>query len=675
MATLKMLLSGAQPPAKAEHSVLTMSDNQIMNTIYATHVHGDEKFDVDSLFAVTENILQRATHLVDNVVLGTKTQREHLDEKVPKASFNPPSCTLKALSCEMSCKAPGEEIAHKTTLSILNKLAHYSWDAKAVLTLAAFALDYGDFWLLADLHSSDQLAKSVGILKRVPVVLKRPGLQKYGKAIVELNNLIKATLEVIESIFELEKLTVYDTKDVPALAGAMDRIPVDVYWAIITVVACTTQMCCITGDEGKTQELSPVAQKINVILNVLRRTIKLAYEQIDVIEAYRKLKKIFQTPSEVMEVFKALIFHKDAEPSLIDGSTNKLVSIDVLKKKDVLFFISSLNITIEEISILKPVYGGICKKDQHKIVWIPIVEHWTDELRKKFEVLRSKMPWYTVQYFSPVVGIKFIKEEWNFKNKPIVVVINPRGKVEHPNALHIIKVWGMKAFPFTKEAEDVLATKEDVMEDIMVGVNPRSPVVIKDDKYIFFYGGKDNEWIQQFTKKATALANDPAIKEARLSIELVLVGKNEKGQDDVGILGRFWDKMESFFFSKTEKKTEPDAVTREIQKLLSYKNESGWAVLSKGSKVIFTGHGTTVMKVVDEFEKWKGYVREIAFEIIFKQNHDKVIEVNRPCSRVDIPLGVGKVPEHMHCPHCPRVMETYISFKCCHVDGALNSLH
>ncbi|KAG2728093.1 hypothetical protein I3760_01G188900 [Carya illinoinensis] len=646
MATNKILLATTQLPIKAEINVLTMSDDQIMNTIYATHVHGDEKFDVDSLFVVTENILQRATHLVENVVL-------------------------------MACKAPGEEIAHKTTMSILNKLAHYSWDAKAVLTLAAFALDYGDFWLLAELHSSDQLAKSVGILKRVPVVVKRPGLKKYGKAIIELNSLIKATLEVIESIFELEKLSIYDTKDVPALSGALDRIPVDVYWAIITIVACTTKLCCITGDEGKTQELSPFAQKINVILNVLRRTIKLAHEQIDVIEANRKLKKIFQTPTEVMEVFKALIFPKDVEPSLIDGSTNKLVNIEVLRKKNVLFFISSLEITIEEISVLKPVYDEISKKDQYKIVWIPIVEQWTDDLKKKFDVLRfdSKMPWYTVQYFSPVVGIKFIKEEWNFRNKPLVVVISPKGKVEHPNAFYIIKLLGAVAIPFIGGEKNIVLAIVDVIKYFLHGVNPKSPVVIKDDKYIFFYGGKDNEWIQQFTKKATILANDPALKEAGISIESVHIGKNEKGQHDVGILDRFWDKMESFFFINTEKKTEPDSVTKEIHKILSYKNESGWVVLSKGSKVIFTGHGTTILKVVDEAEKWKGYVREIGFEIIFKQYHDKVIEVNRPCSRVDIPVGVGKIPEHMHCPDCPRVMETYISFKCCHVDGALNALH
>ncbi|KAB1199854.1 hypothetical protein CJ030_MR0G012607 [Morella rubra] len=304
MATItnKMLLATAQSvrqAVKGELNVLTMPDDQIMNQIYATHVHADEKFDADSLFAVTENILKRATLLVDNVVLGTQAHYENVEEKAPKTSFSPPLCTLKALSCEMACKAPGEEIAHKTTMSILNKLSNYSWEAKAALTLAAFALDYGDFWLLVQLHSSDQLAKSMGILRRLL------GYHYFG--------------------------SLYD--------------------------------------------------------------------------------------SDVLHLWKR-------------------VSIEVLKKKNVLLFISSLDISMDEISVLKPVYDGLRTKDQYKIVWIPVVEQWTDELRKKFEMLRSKMPWYIVQYFSPVVGIKFIKAEWNFKNKPIVVVMNPLSRVEHTNAFH-----------------------------------------------------------------------------------------------------------------------------------------------------------------------------------------------------------------------------------------------
>jgi hypothetical protein len=151
----------------------------------------------------------------------------------------------------MQCKAPGEETAYKTTLSILNKLSNYSWDAKAVLTLAAFAFDYGEFWLLAESQSSGQLlAKSVGTLRRVSVVLKGPTLQNHRHALIELNTVIKATLEVIECIFELEKLSNrYDTKDVPALSTGMAHIPVDVFWAILTVVASTTQLCYLTSDE------------------------------------------------------------------------------------------------------------------------------------------------------------------------------------------------------------------------------------------------------------------------------------------------------------------------------------------------------------------------------------------------------------------------------------------
>ena len=44
----------------------------------------------------------------------------------------------------MAGRAPYVGFAHKTTMSILNKLSDYSWKAKAVLTLAAFALDYED---------------------------------------------------------------------------------------------------------------------------------------------------------------------------------------------------------------------------------------------------------------------------------------------------------------------------------------------------------------------------------------------------------------------------------------------------------------------------------------------------------------------------------------------------
>ena len=140
----------------------------------------------------------------------------------------------------MNCKAgPSDEIAHETTLSILEKLSSYSWDAKAVLTLASFALEYGEFCVLAEIKPSNQLVNSVRTLKREPV---HATLKKHQQAFVDLNKVIRATLEVIKCIFELVKLSDYDTE-------VLKQIEVDVYWAIITIVASTTQLSCIFSDK------------------------------------------------------------------------------------------------------------------------------------------------------------------------------------------------------------------------------------------------------------------------------------------------------------------------------------------------------------------------------------------------------------------------------------------
>jgi hypothetical protein len=59
---------------------------------------------------------------------------------------------------QISYRAMGGTDAHQTTLSIFHQLSHYDWDAKLVLTLAAFALHYGEFWLLAQIYTTNQLA-------------------------------------------------------------------------------------------------------------------------------------------------------------------------------------------------------------------------------------------------------------------------------------------------------------------------------------------------------------------------------------------------------------------------------------------------------------------------------------------------------------------------------------
>ncbi|XP_057948273.1 protein SIEVE ELEMENT OCCLUSION B-like [Malania oleifera] len=661
--------------ATEERVSLLTSDEKILEQIYTTHVHGDDNFDVDSLFVVVENTLKNATHIVDNYVQGGQAiVEQQTDERAPKASFSPPLCTLKQIACELQCKPPGEDIAHKTTMAILNKLSNYSWEAKAVLTLAAFALDYGEFWFLAQSQSSDQLAKSLAILRRVPIITMPADLQKQKKTLIELDSLIRDTLEVIESIFELEKLTNYDTRDIPALAGIMDDVPVHAYRAIITVVACATQVTCLVCDDGKTQVLSPYAQGLRYVLTKLKTQLMICKRQLEEAETHRRLRKLFQIPTEIMMVFRSLIFGKDdAHLLLFDGSSRTTVEIDVLRRKNVLLFISTLDITDEEIQLLQPISYELQKENQYKIVWVPIVDQWTDELRKKFEIVRAKMPWYAVQHFSPIAGVKYIKEEWHFKTKPIIVVVSPQSKVECSDATHMIRVWGMKAFPFTAAMEATLSGGSDWLASIVSNIYPSITTLIKDEKFIFFYGGTDSDWITQFTAKANALAADALIKEQKISVELVPVGKSGKGDHTI-ILKRFWGGVESMFLTQVVGK--PDDVTREVKKLLTYKSESGWAVFIKGSAVVFSGHGTTVLKTLEEFENWKVSIKEKGIEVSLKEHHEKVVRTMHRCSRLDVSPAPGKLPEGLQCPDCPRKMEMIVSYKCCHVNGDnINDLH
>ena len=148
----------------------------------------------------------------------------------------------------MARKALCEETAHKRTNSIPNKFSsHYSLEAKAVLVLAAFALNYKYFSVPAQLHSSRQVIESMEISKHVPATLKHLDLQKCKEKISELNTLINDVLDYSESVFELKKLSTNNyIKDKPYV---VDRISDGFYWIMIAAVGCTSQMCHLTSDE------------------------------------------------------------------------------------------------------------------------------------------------------------------------------------------------------------------------------------------------------------------------------------------------------------------------------------------------------------------------------------------------------------------------------------------
>ena len=133
-----------------------------------------------------------------------------------------------------------------------------------------------------------------------------------------------------------------------------------------------------------------------------------------------------------------------------------------------MLFISSLDSIEDEIRLVNFIYHRLLedpkevkgfKKDEFKILWIPIVDIWTDEHKLLFTTLKSCIKWYAVEYFSRLPGIRLIREDLKYAKMPIIPVVNPRGIVINDDAMDIIFEWGIDAFPFRKYDGEQLSQK------------------------------------------------------------------------------------------------------------------------------------------------------------------------------------------------------------------------
>ncbi|KAJ0051633.1 hypothetical protein Pint_02861 [Pistacia integerrima] len=701
--------SGAdtQKLIRGDRGMVAMSDDNIMmKQIIATHTPDGREVDVKPLFFLVQDILNRATFQVD-IPEGVQAQMEIEDKSQQAGLFamiDAISFTIDRISCEIAYKALGGSDAHATTVSLFSLLATYSWDAKLVLTLAAFALNYGEFWLLAQIYPANQLAKSMAILKQLPSLMENTGPLKT--RFDALNNLIKAMMDVTKCVIEFKELpSAYIHQDVAAFSTAMTHIPIAVYWTIRSIVACATQITMLTSmghdyavSTTESWELSTLAHKLKTIYEHLRKQLATCYQYIEEkksLEAYQMLLHLFETLHvDNMKILRALIYAKDDLLPLVDGASKKRVSIDVLRRKNVLLLISGLDFSHEELSILEQIYSESRQQagrleSQFEVVWIPIVDRsieWNEAMQKQFEILQASMSWYTVHHPTLIekAVIKFIKEVWHFKNRPILVVLDPQGRVVCPNAIHMMWIWGSNAFPFTSMREEALWKEEAWRLELLVdGIDPMVLNWIREGKYIFLYGGDDLEWIRKFTNAARTVATA-----ARIPLEMVYVGKSTKREQvrrimasiqieklsqawpDLTMVWFFWTRLESMLFSKIQlgRADDHDPMMQEIKKLLSYDRDGGWAVLSKGSQVVVNGHGTTIVPALLEYDIWKENVPIKGFDVSFKEHHQKLHGIAHPCCRFEFSSHFGRTPQSMTCPECLRLMEKFTTFCCCHDD-------
>ncbi|XP_027920347.1 protein SIEVE ELEMENT OCCLUSION B-like [Vigna unguiculata] len=691
--------------SRANRHIFSASDDTTMTkNVRATHAPDDRHIEVRPLLNVVQDIFHRVASLIPDIVQGKpvqmgamkdSTQQSNLAE-VLDISYH----TINRISCEICCKCSSGDV-HATTMGILNMLSGYSWDAKVVMALAAFAANFGEFWLVAQLYATNRLAKSVAKLKHIHETLEQ--VDDLGLKFETINDLLKAMLDVTNYIVEFHELpSRYIDPQAPEMVTASTLIPGAVYWTIRSIVSCASHLLGITGliygymtTIVESWELSSLAHKLDNLNGHLRKQLTLCQLHLNdhkQREAFETLQLLFETPhQDNLKALKAMFCSNDDPLSLFDGSSKQRVSIEVLRRKIVLLYISDLhNVSDQELVIFEQMYlesrqDSTRLESQYELVWIPLVDKaipWA-ELKPKLEKLRSTMSWYSI--YDPSVlepaTIKYIKDVWLFKTKPILVVLDPLGKVVNLNALPMMWIWGSLAYPFSSSKEEALWNNETWGLVLLADtIDPSLLYWISEGKYICLYGGDDMDWIRKFTSTAYSLA-----KALQLPLEMIYVGKSNPGKKiqeinnaiqeeklstvlpDLAIIWFFWVRLESMWNSKSQhsKTVENDHIMHEVMRILTYDSgDPGWAVISQGTGRMAQGKGDTFLRCLNEHEQWihtakdKGILSAMA-------DYIQGLQTPHHCNRLILPGGSGGIPDRVACAECGKTMEKFYMYRCC----------
>ncbi|KAK6114797.1 hypothetical protein DH2020_007066 [Rehmannia glutinosa] len=662
--------------------IVKLDDTALIRLIQETHDPDGREIDCQPLMRNIEEILYRVAPLGIQAAM----QKTPAPSDVDNAQLATLSFVVNRISSQMTYKCLVNGDAHAIAVSLLQLLSAYFWDAKLVLLLAAFVLNYSECWLVIQIHGSSKLASKIATLKQVPKL----GILK--QQLEALNNLIMLLLDLAKCIIEFKELPP-ESSDLPELSTAHGAIPTAVYWFTRGIVACAAHSTQFTASNYDyttlrsgtlEKELSALADKIKISNERLQKQLTICYQAIDEkkeIDAYKSLSRLIESAHiDNMKVLKALLNTNEDMAPLIEGYTKIRIKIQITQFT--LLNTSCLDI-LGQIYMESKTYSG--RINDFEFVWIPMVESspMTEATKQKFENCLAAMPWCSVghpSFISKPVK-RFIREKFHYRNKPILVVLDPQGKVSSLNAFHMMWTWGTFGFPFTKQREEALWKEEFWRLELLVnGIDMTILNWIRSGRHIILYGGDDIQWITNFTDTAHRVAL------SGIPLELVYVGKGDKSEQEMKPLVDtitnkrlsycwkeieiwfFWTRLKSMLFSKIQLKTndEHDPVMQEIEKLLMYDGIGTWALFSRGSDVSFTGRGDDVLHTLQKFHEWKENVKRIDFFDALKEQYEQLCGDDHPCCHLDFDNIAGEIPENMMCPDCHRSMEQNAIYSCCH---------
>ncbi|XP_054820697.1 protein SIEVE ELEMENT OCCLUSION B-like [Prosopis cineraria] len=386
--------------------------------------------------------------------------------------FNSPTERLRKIACQMRSTVVDKEYshAHETAERIITDLKEYPWHARAVMALAAFALDCGNFHLLSQVKDGDNLGASLAVLNDVQGSIISTNKETVSTYHCLVRNVFLTVQCLVKLMGMLQRHDHAKFEDmIPTLDKARHEFPDFVYWAIFATVVCSSTLYMGSSRWVSNGTLSETRDWISHVLETLHDYLKQIEDVKGIVDEYLERQVgAFVTPTGILQVLKCLLFPKDTKKHYVYyGSMKSRVKIDdeMFNNKCVFLFISELFGIEDEIKLLKKISEDLAsdpkcekhgmRKNDFRILWLPIVSSSSksEKIKTQFNVVAQQfVTWSCVVDYSIVepASQKLIKQELGYVKRPMVVVFNQRGRRTNNDALPMLSAWGCHAFKTKK---------------------------------------------------------------------------------------------------------------------------------------------------------------------------------------------------------------------------------
>ncbi|KAL9675406.1 hypothetical protein QQ045_003608 [Rhodiola kirilowii] len=624
---------------------------------------------------------------------------------------------------------------HKFALFLPGILRGQSYTMNFILvgTLAAFALTHGVWLLVLKFVCANSTEEEIiMVLKRVEglfITLRRnqgKGGSDYHLDFYIYISLLSSSItrmprdnwesmgslySLIQAMFDVVSVAHIFLRDVfnfipKILKDEFDNLVLlSIYWVTRGVFACSSQcneLPIYRYVVQDSQKLTDICDKLVSIHTRLQKLDNNGKQYMD----DEKITNAYQIPDKegrdnyfaLMGLF-GLQPDRSGDVKLSHCSRKDMdLSMVTLRRKTLVLLISGLDISSNVISFLKDMYVEYATSLQEancEFIWLPIQSGpWITSLEEKYTKLLQMMPWYTVPHpnFITEKTKKFVRDIWMFHRKPLAVVLNEDGNVVCPNAMHMMYIWGPKAFPFTRMRERSLWTVDTRLSSLVLCFDSHISSMFEASKWIILYGGININWIQKFItcvrERSVGLGTQIEMIYIEKNAELENIGKVFPSMFvdmvltypvDSSKIWYFWMRLESLLISRYQAINAThytmDPIIREIKKLLSYASAESWACLiTPSSDLIIHGLGDTMLQGFMEFDSWKQHLHSKDFSKILLDHIEQIRQnqvSDQPCSRIFLNIDNKDVVRSLECPHCNHSMEKKVQYRCCHTHDEL----